>query len=306
MSNPDLSTNMPDTHARHARIAQRFPVSVIIITCSVMLTALVIMGIFFLSNSSVSTPSKASDTVENADDTTEEAAYESPYAWEGLGVDENGRLTYSENGQIVSRVGIDVSHYQGVIDWEAVAADGIDFVFVRVGYRGYTSGGLLADTYYAENLDGATAAGLDVGAYFFSQAITVEEALEEAEFVLSLLAGRDLTYPVAFDHEPVSDSSGRANNLDSETLTTCAEAFCARIEEAGYSAILYGNAADMARYQVSVTENRAVWFAEYNVSTPSAQFDFAIWQYSNAGTVAGISTFVDLNIAFLTAPIPLT
>ena len=230
-------------------------------------------------------------------------AYVSPYSWENLSRDENGRLSYSEDGQVVSRVGIDVSENQGDIDWNAVASDGIEFAFVRIGYRGYTEGGLWADARYADNLDGAEAAGLDVGVYFFSQATTVEEAQEEAEYVLSLLAGRYLAYPVVFDHEPVAAENGRANDLDDETVSACALAFCERVEEGGYSTMIYGNAADMARYSSDVTDGRAVWFAEYDVDAPTAQFDFSVWQYDNGGTVAGISTSVDLNILFETAPV---
>ena len=134
-------------------------------------------------------------------------AYVSPYDWSGL--ERSGdRLAFRENGEVRSQLGVDVSDHQGSIDWSAVASDGVDFAFVRVGNRGYTEGALYADTRYAENIDNATSAGLDVGAYFFSQAVSVEEAREEAEFVLRLLAGRYLALPVAYDHEPVADGAG--------------------------------------------------------------------------------------------------
>lgn len=233
----------------------------------------------------------------------EEGGYVSPYSWENLAQDERGRLAYSEDGQPASQIGIDVSDHQGSIDWNAVAADGIDFAFVRVGWRGYTEGALNVDEYAAENLDGASAAGLDVGAYFFSQATTPDEAREEAEFVLSIVAGRYLAYPIVFDHEPVAEADGRANNLDDATVSACAQAFCERIEEGGYSTMIYGNTADMARIDPSVTATRPVWFAEYGVDHPTAQFDFSIWQYDNEGSVAGISTTVDMNILFETAPV---
>ena len=167
---------------------------------------------------------------------------------------------------------------------------------MRVGNRGYTEGALYADTRYAENIDNATSAGLDVGAYFFSQAVSVEEAREEAEFVLRLLAGRYLALPVAYDHEPVADGAGRANNVDRETLTACARAFCERLEQGGYETMIYGNSGDMARYDRADLGGRPVWFAEYDAAEPHAQFDFAIWQYTNGGSVAGIDTAVDLNL----------
>lgn len=229
--------------------------------------------------------------------------YVSPYDWSGLDRTD-GRYAYYEDGALQSRLGVDVSDHQGEIAWQAVAADGIDFAYVRLGNRGYTEGMLYADEYAAANLDGAAAAGLDVGAYFFSQATSVAEAREEADFVLGILAGRALALPVAFDHEPVSDAAGRANNVDGETLTACALAFCERLEAAGYTTMVYGNAGDMARYNRAVLGNRPVWFAEYGAPTPTAQFDFSIWQYSNAGTVAGIATSVDMNLLMETAPQP--
>lgn len=223
-------------------------------------------------------------------------AYVSPYDWDAGLTRTGDRLAYTENGVAKSQVGVDVSEHQGAIDWNAVAADGIDFAFVRAGNRGYTEGGLFADANFVENVDGAEAAGLDVGAYFFSQATSVEEAQEEADFVLALLDGRPLALPVVFDHESVSDAQGRANRVDSATLTAAALAFCQRIEEAGYTATIYGNKGDIARYNRGALGDRRIWFAEYDVAKPSARFDFAVWQYTNAGSVAGISTPVDLNL----------
>lgn len=224
--------------------------------------------------------------------------YVSPYDWAGLERD-GDRLAYYEQGALRSRLGIDVSSHQGTVDWEAVAADGIDFALVRLGNRGYTEGSLHVDEQSAANLDGARAAGLDVGAYFFSQATTVEEALEEADLALKLLDGRTLELPVAFDHEPVPDEAGRANRVDGQTLTACALAFCERLEAAGYATMVYGNAGDMARYDRTALGGRPVWFAEYHVATPNAPFDFTLWQYSNSGDVQGVSTPVDMNLLFL-------
>ncbi|WP_232050863.1 GH25 family lysozyme [Arabiibacter massiliensis] len=227
------------------------------------------------------------------------APYASPYDWEA-GLERDGdRLAYYEDGTLRSQLGVDVSDHQGYIDWQAVAADGVDFVFVRIGNRGYTEGALYADARGTENIDGATAAGLDVGAYFFSQATSEEEAAEEAEFALKLLDGRALALPVAYDHEPVSDAAGRANGIDRETLTACALAFCERFEAAGYATAVYGNKGDMARYDRAALGDRPVWFAEYDAEQPTAQFDFAVWQYTNAGSVAGISASVDLNLLLL-------
>lgn len=233
--------------------------------------------------------------------------YASPYSWSNL--QWNGdRLSYVQDGNVVSRLGIDVSDHQGAIDWSAVAQDGIDFAIIRLGNRGYTEGAIALDETYSYNIDAAQSAGLDVGVYFFSQAITPDEAREEASFVLEHLAGRTLQMPVVFDHEPVTSASGRANDIEGDALVACTTAFCETIEAAGYDTMVYGNQQDIERITTidgtagaatalaQEIGERAVWFAEYDVTEPSAAFDFEIWQYTNAGVVNGIDTQVDLNI----------
>lgn len=223
--------------------------------------------------------------------------YVSPYDFSGLS-QQNGRFSYSENGVGKSQTGIDVSEMQGVIDWEQVANDGIQFAFVRAGYRGTTEGGLFADARLNENLDGATDAGLQTGVYFYSQATSAEEAQEEADFVLDQLGGRKLDLPITFDHEKDTTVNARGNSVDRDTLTAAALAFCQRIEQAGYRSMVYGNKVDIARMNLDSLGSRPVWFAEYNALRPSGQFDFVLWQYSNTGSVAGISTPVDMNLRF--------
>ncbi len=226
--------------------------------------------------------------------------YESPYDWDGM-TEQNGRFVYSENGEVKSQLGIDVSELQGSIDWNAVAGDDISFAMVRLGNRGYTEGGLFADANAQFNLDGAQAAGLECGAYFFSQATTVEEAQEEADLALEQLNGRQLQLPVAFDHESIAEANARANNLDRETLTQCALAFCARIQEGGYEVMIYGNRMDLLRYNLNELEGIPVWLAEYGQPHPTAQMDFVMWQFSGTGSVAGILTTVDMNLRFTDA-----
>ena len=218
-------------------------------------------------------------------------AYVSPYDWDGLQAD-GDRLSYFSDGVLCSQVGVDVSSHQGDVDWQAVADDGIGFALVRLGNRGLTEGQLYADERAADNLDGAAEAGLDVGAYFFSQATTVEEAEEEARLALEVLDGRALDLPVAFDHE----ATGRAAGVDDETLAACVAAFCETIEAAGYEAMVYGNAADLERYDAASLDGRLVWYAEYGVSVPSAQLDFVLWQYTDEGSVDGIEGDVDLSL----------
>lgn len=150
---------------------------------------------------------------------------------------ENGFLTYQ--GSTPSYVGIDVSSHQGWIDWERVAAAGVDFAMIRVGYCGYTAGRINQDPYWEHNIFGALNAGLDVGVYFYSQAITETEAREEALWTLDQIAGYDITYPVVFDWERVSGPYSRTSSTPTDTVTACAKAFCQMIEEAGYIAMTY-------------------------------------------------------------------
>lgn len=226
------------------------------------------------------------------------SAYVSPYDWSGL-AEENGRFAYAEDGETRSLTGIDVSEHQGAIDWNAVASDGIGFAFIRIGNRGATEGAIYLDERYVENMNGATEAGIPVGVYFFSQAVTAEEAREEADFVLAMLGDTELAYPVVYDHEPVSGIEGRADGLSRAQMTENARAFCSRISEAGFEPMIYGNKRDIARFDLSQLEGIDVWFAEYGAAPPSGQFDFTIWQYTNDGAVAGVSTAVDLNILFV-------
>ena len=217
--------------------------------------------------------------------------------WEDLH-EEDGRMVYTVDGHVASQAGIDVSEHQGEIDWQAVAGDGIDFAIIRVGRRGAAEGEVGEDEFFAQNMAGAREAGLDVGAYFFSQAVNEQEAIEEADFVIARLKGRELAYPVVYDHEPVEGVEGRADDLSVEQMTANAKAFCDRIAAAGYPAMVYGNAADLARYSLKELSDYGIWFAEYGSTIPSRLGRFSIWQYTNEGEVAGIGRTVDLNIRF--------
>lgn len=197
--------------------------------------------------------------------------------------------------------GVDVSEHQGVIDWQAVATTPVTFAVVRMAFRGWGSEGTLrADARAYENLNGAREAGLKVGVYVFSQAITVEEAVEEAKFVLAMLDGRSLDLPVVFDWETVSSAEARTANMDAETLNACAQAFCRTIEEAGYEAMVYFNL-DLARRMLELTQLQAAgvdfWLAMYSQSFHYAH-QIRMWQYTSTGKVAGIQGNVDLNLYF--------
>ncbi|WP_455495058.1 GH25 family lysozyme [Gemmiger sp.] len=190
--------------------------------------------------------------------------------------------------------GIDVSKFQGSIDWNAVKADGITFAIIRCGYRGYGSGALVEDSTYRQNIQGAINAGLRVGVYFYSQAINEAEAVEEASMVLSLVSGYSLPLGVYYDTESVG--GGRANALSAAERTACAVAFCETIRSAGYSAGVYSyaswfynalNFANISKYNI--------WIAQYR-DTLSFSYKHNIWQYTGSGSVKGISKPVDMNI----------
>lgn len=223
--------------------------------------------------------------------------YVSPYNFDNL-KNEQGRFSYYEEGNLVSQTAIDVSDLQGKIDWERVSEDGIDFAMIRLGRRGYTEGNIYLDNYYYENVSGVQSEGMPFGVYFFSQAITEDEAIEEANFVIKHLSGSGISYPVVFDHEPVESADGRANNLSKNELTHITKAFCQKIEDAGYTPMIYGNAFDMERLNLNDLKGIDVWYAEYESSQPTGQFNFAMWQYSSTANVSGINTQADLSILF--------
>ena len=222
-----------------------------------------------------------------------------PYVNENLVVTENNEYLYYENEQPVTRKGIDVSSYQGAIDWQQVAGDGVEFAIIRLGIRGYGSEGrLVLDEYFIRNIEGATAAGIEVGVYFFTQALTPEEAREEAEFVIEALAPYHLQCTVVLDVEDVNAADARTNVLTMEQWTDNCIAFFDRIEEAGYRPMIYGNLKTfMLMLDLTRIEQYPKWFAAY---TPYFYFPYAfdVWQYADSARVAGITGNVDVNISF--------
>ncbi len=220
-----------------------------------------------------------------------------PHDTERFVTDDKGYKYYTdETGEYISTLGIDVSYYQGDIYWQNVAASGVDFAILRAGYRGYATGELMQDTRFAEYIQGASNAGLDIGIYFFSQAINEQEAIEEANYVLSLISGYDVTYPIAFDWEYITTDEARTDDLPREDLTNAAIAFCETIKNAGYTPIIYGNAATlMFRFDLSRLDDYDFWLAQY-YDAPQFYYDFKMWQYTSSGIVDGISDYVDMNV----------
>lgn len=197
-----------------------------------------------------------------------------------------------------SYLGVDVSSYQKDVDWEKVREAGFTFAMLRVGFRGYgQSGVLMADKYAQTNYEKATAAGLKVGVYFFSQAITVEEAVEEADFVLQLIEGWDLQMPVVYDWECLAEDY-RTVGVDSRTLTDCTKAFCDRIRQAGYEPMVYFNPSQ-SRTQLILAElvDYKFWLAMYS-DYMTYEYKVDMWQYTNQGSVPGIKGNADINLWF--------
>ena len=213
--------------------------------------------------------------------------------------DENGFLTY-DSDEYSCRIGIDVSRYQGEIDWAAVKDAGVEFAMLRLGYRGYGTGKIVTDAYFETNLQGALENGIEVGVYFFSQAINEDEAVEEAQYCIDHLQDYDITYPIVFDWEPYDSSlNPRTDGLSDEMLTKCAVAFCEAVEDAGYESMVYSNLTYFyLHYDLSQLVDFPLWLAQYN-ETPTFYYHFDMWQYSSTGTVAGIEGNVDLNIQFI-------
>ncbi len=222
-----------------------------------------------------------------------------PYDFSRLNTDDpDNYVYYDADGQEISVRGIDVSKFQGNINWKKVAASGVKFAIIRLGYRGMNEGTLEPDNYYKANIEGALANGIKVGVYFFSEAITTEEAIEEAEYVLNNIKGYDVTYPIVFDTERVATFDARANNLSMKERTDICITFCDKIREAGYTPMIYANTRYMLTgIDLSRLEDIEKWFAVYSKDI-KFPYEFGILQYSESGKIDGIVGNVDLDIAF--------
>ena len=211
----------------------------------------------------------------------------------------NGRMSYYVDGNKESYVGMDISKYQGYIDFNEVKKDGIDFVIIKLGSRGYSTGQLTVDDYFQDNMKRAMDADLEVGISFSSQAITVEEAVEEAEFVLQYMQEYDISYPIIFEMEHIVNDTARIDDLTKEEKTRIAETFLDKIEEAGYNVMLSGDKAwlfsDINYAALSAYDIRL----EQEEDLPDYPYRFYMWQYTQKGTVDGVSGEVPLNICFI-------
>lgn len=212
---------------------------------------------------------------------------------------DEGFLEYYDNGELISHKGIDVSRYQEKIEWDKVAQEGIEYAFIRLGIRGYTEGDILEDEKFTYNIEGALDNGIEAGVYFFTQATSLEEAKEEAQYVLDALEPYNVTYPVVLDVEAVTSNNARTADLTKEERTEYCIAFCDMIRQAGYTPMIYGNLKTfMLLLDLEQLEEYDKWFAHYDTEV-YYPYDFKVWQYTDKGKVEGIDGEVDINISFL-------
>lgn len=214
-----------------------------------------------------------------------------------------GGFTIYTAANAASHIGIDVSTFQGEIDWTQVKAAGVEFAMIRAGFRAYgQSGAIHEDSHFVQNIQGALGAGLKVGVYFFSQAVNEEEALEELQAVLHWISPYKITYPVVFDWETVEDPTARTHGMEPEAVANCARAFCDAVKEAGYTPMVYFNRNQGYNvYDLAQMSGYEFWLAGYT-AIPDFTYSFQMWQYSNAGTVPGIEGPVDLNLCMVDYP----
>ena len=221
----------------------------------------------------------------------------------GEQVIQGAKYNFNSDGSLNTgsgNLGIDVSRYNGNIDWNAVKNSGVSYVIIRCGYRGSASGALVEDSAFRKNIQGASNAGLKVGVYFFTQAVNEVEAVEEASMVLSLIKGYNLTYPVFLDVEVTSGNNGRADHISVDTRTAVCNAFCQTIQNSGYKAGIYANKTWLTTHiNTPALTGYKIWLAQYAAAPSYSRTKYDMWQYSSKGKVAGISGNVDFNISYL-------
>ena len=243
--------------------------------------------------------------IKNSDG-TEEWVLISPYltknTYDFTNMTETANLRkYTDNGKKISYVGVDISKHNGTVNFRSMKAAGIDFVMIRVGARGYGTGQLSLDDNFVENIEDAIDAGLDIGVYFYSQAVTLEEATQEANFVVQNLAPykEHINYPVAFDMESVPNDKARIDGLSREDKTSISAAFLSGMQAAGYIPMLYGNKEWLIKnIDLAQLQNYDVWLSE-DEDIPDYPYQYTMWQYTTTGVLNGITGDANLNICFV-------
>lgn len=204
-----------------------------------------------------------------------------------------------EDSDVTLHIGVDVSKFQGDVDWEKVKNDNIEYAYIRLGYRGYESGKIVVDDKYEDNIKACNDASIDCGVYFFTEAKTREEGIEEAEFVLENLSDYHVELPIVIDVEQSANmGKSRTKNLTKEERTEAVIGFCERIKEAGYTPMIYGNLKSMMiMLEYDKLEEYDKWFAYYHYPL-RFPYKIKMWQYSSTGNVDGIKGDADLNVMF--------
>ena len=264
----------------------------VVLLSVVLVAALLTLALLERKAPAPSTPTETTEPIPET--TTLPPPTESPFVPTDFGYEGDYLTCLTDE----SYLGVDVSSYQKDVDWEKVREAGFEFAILRVGFRGYGQTGVLnPDKYAQKNYENATAAGLKVGVYFFSQAITTEEAVEEAEYVLQLIDGWQLQMPVVYDWECLADDY-RTVGVDSRTLTDCTKAFCDRIRQGGYEPMVYFNPSQ-SRTQLHLEElvDYKFWLAMYS-DYMTYEYKVDMWQYTNRGSVPGIKGNADINLWF--------
>jgi lysozyme len=214
-------------------------------------------------------------------------------------ISNNGIYSY-EDDNYTSQFGVDVSEHNGTIDWAALKADGVQFAMIRIGYRGYDQGAISEDAAFERNIKGAHDAGMQVGVYFFSQAVSEDEAAEEAKWVIERLHSETIDLPVVYDMEMYSDeTNARGNTTTREQRTTDAAVFLDNIANAGYTPMLYASTGTYETvFDPQYLTGYQFWVAEYD-TVCSYPYTYAMWQYSESGSLNGVSTNIDLDLRLL-------
>lgn len=214
-------------------------------------------------------------------------------------VSQSGVMKYYIDGTKVSYFGLDISKTQGYIDYNKLVKSGVDFVMLRVGARGYSTGQLVLDEYYVDNIKGATDTSLHVGLYFSSQAITKEEAVEEANMVIAQIGEYDIDYPIVFEMETILNDTSRTANLTKDERTDIAVAFLDTIKAAGYIPMLHGDKEWLlTKVDLMKLTSYDIWLAQEG-DLPDYPYQFSMWQYNKNGSMEGISKNVSFNISFI-------
>ena len=223
------------------------------------------------------------------------------YKLENFYVDDGFMAYHDDEGNKLSHLGIDLSYHQENVNWDELAASGIEFVMLRCGYRGYSEGGLVKDEKFDEYAKACNDRDIPLGVYFFTQAVSVEEAEREAEFTLELIRDYKISYPVAIDTEYVSDKQARTNleEIDEDLRSKMCIAFCEKIKEAGYYPMVYASENWIRReLDFEALQDYDLWAPQY-LEENDFMYDFTIWQYTEHGFIKGVDEQVDLDISMV-------